>query len=186
MFSRHGIDWHRGALLQGRPTAVAEGGSRRRYERANTRATATTESATNRASLGNQAEVRTRACSKDDLSSAGITPSLLIRGPNTRSCESVRTSRTATRAILTFRATGQSFGLRDQPRWATSRGPVLSRRTMALQTKSRNRLAASRNKAMKSGAAFRLLTSGARTSERNNIPPIQPIAARRCIQSSSR
>ena len=45
------------------------------------------------------------------------------------------------------------------------------------QTTKRNRRAADRKSAMNSGAALRLLTKGARTRERNIIPPTQLTAA---------
>lgn len=51
---------------------------------------------------------------------------------------------------------------------------------MATQTTGLNRSAADRNSAMNSGAAFRSLTKGARTMERNIIPPTQLTAARIC------
>jgi hypothetical protein len=52
-------------------------------------------------------------------------------------------------------------------------GPVLNRTAIAPQTTKRNRRAAERKSAMNSGAALRLLTKGARTRERNIIPPTQ-------------
>jgi hypothetical protein len=57
---------------------------------------------------------------------------------------------------------------------------------MATQTMGRNRNAADRNSAMNSGAAFRLLTNGAKTKERNIIPPIHATAARIWRATSAR
>lgn len=66
------------------------------------------------------------------------------------------------------------------PRCIKSIGPVVSSTAMDAHTTMRNRSAADRKSAMNSGTALRLLTRGARTRERNIIPPIQAMAARMC------
>lgn len=169
----------RGALLQRRRGPCRTRRQGHLYDRASSTAASTTASAMRSEMRGSQRVVCIMVFCHAVLEEAGVALTWLTRGPRTRSCKKLSESSKATSPSFTMTIRDHEAGFVGSiPRCDKSTGPVVSSTPMASHTTIRNRSAADRNSAMHSGTAWRLLTRGARTNERNIIPPIQLTAAR--------